>query len=419
MKITRLIRRAVGLLLLCAVILNIAACSMRVSATDLMNGITPNSVTELDDLTAGNANATDFALRLINAANVDGENVLLSPLSVMCALAMTANGADGETLRQMEAVLGMSVEELNLYLYSYLNSLAEGEKYKLRLANSIWFTDDERFTVNTDFLQTNADYFGADIYKTPFNRQTLRDINNWVKSETDGAIPKVLEQIPPEALMYLVNTLAFEAEWAAVYEERDMRDGIFTTEQGEKREVELMFSSLYKYLEDENATGFIKYYKERKYAFVALLPNEGVSVSDYLATLNGEKLAALIASPQSIEVKTYIPKFESEYNVQMSSVLSDMGMKDAFDYTVADFSRLGSSSEGNVYISKVIHKTYIRVDERGTKAGAVTVVEVGDATSGPPEEYKVVRLDRPFVYMLIDCENNLPFFIGTMMDVEG
>ncbi len=418
MKKTKRSLIIISLVILFAVAVNLTGCAMTVQAANLMDGVAPNSVTALEDFGSGNITATDFALRLFKATNENGENTLISPLSVLCALAMTANGAEGETREQMESVLGMSAEDLNLYLYSYINSLPQCEKYKLSVANSIWFKDDDRFTVNQNFLQTNADYYGADIYKTPFDKQTLRDINNWVKNETDNMIPKILEDIPGEAIMYLINALAFEAEWVEIYKEHQVRDAKFTKEDGTKQDAELMYSTDGKYLEDESATGFIKYYKGRKYAFVALLPNEGVTVSEYLNSLDGESLFAVLANAESRSVKTAIPKFESKYDTEMSDVLMAMGMTDAFDVEFADFDGIGDSTEGNIYISRVIHKTYIQVGERGTKAGAVTVVEM-EGAAAPPDEIKQVYLDRPFVYMLIDCENNIPFFIGTMMDVEN
>jgi serpin B len=297
-----------------------------------------------------------------------------------------------------------------------MKSLPNTEKYKLHLANSIWFTDDERFTVNEDFLQINADYYGAGAYKAPFDDSTLEDINNWVKKETDGMIPKVLDEIPPEAVMYLVNALAFEAEWAEIYNEYAVSDGTFTKEDGTKQSVEFMYSDESTYLEDDKAIGFKKYYKDRKYAFVALLPNEGVSVDEYIASLDGAKLNTLLSNAKNTSVSAKMPKFETEYDVEMSKVLQSMGMINAFDGNKADFSGLGTSSAGNLRINRVIHKTFISVAEKGTKAGASTVVEVTDESA--PMEVKRVFLDRPFVYMLVDCENNLPFFIGTMMDIE-
>lgn len=407
----------ISLLLICSIAVNLTGCSTKVQAKDLMEGITPNAVTPLEDLTSQSAAVTDFAVRLFQASEKSGENTLISPLSVLCALSMTANGAENETLQQMEAVLGMTTQELNLYLYSYMQSLPQDEKYKLSLANSIWFTEDERFTVNQDFLQTNADYYGASIYKTPFNDQTCKDINNWVKQNTDGMIPKILDRVSEDAVMYLVNALAFEAEWMEVYEKNQVKDGEFTKEDGTKQNVVFMHGSESTYLEDENATGFMKLYKGGKYAFVAMLPNEGVSVSDYVASLDGAALNTMLSNPQYTTVYTSMPKFETEYDVEMSDILKEMGMPIAFEPTKADFSGIGTSTEGGVYISRVLHKTFISVGEKGTKAGAATVVEA-NCGSAMPREPKEVYLDRPFVYLLIDCENNIPFFIGTMMDVE-
>lgn len=387
---------------------------------DLMDGITPRGnagdAAELTDVS--DAAVTDFAVRLFKASMKDGENTLISPLSVLVALSMTANGADNETLSQMEAVLGMPIDQLNTWISTYMANLPEEEKYKLSLANSIWFTDDERFTVNQDFLQTNANYYGADIYRAPFDDDTCKDINKWVKDNTDGMIKNILDQIPQEAVMYLINALAFDAEWQDIYFENQVREGEFTTENGEKRNVDMMYSEENKYLEDKHATGFIKYYKDRKYAFAALLPKEGTTVSEYIASLDGEHLNELLTNAKSVFVNTSIPKFETEYDVDMSAVLSGMGMPDAFSGATADFSKLGHSTAGNIFINRVLHKTFISVDERGTKAGAATVVEMNDECALIIEDPKQVFLDRPFVYMLIDCETNLPFFIGTMMDVE-
>ena len=418
MKKTRISLVIISLLLVCAMAVNLTGCTMEVQAKDLMEGITPNNVNTLDDLSSQNAEVTDFAIRLFKVSEESGKNTLISPLSVLCALAMTANGAEEETLQQIETVLGITTEDLNLYLYSYMKNLPQGDKYKLSLANSIWFTEDERFTVNQDFLQANADYYGADIYKAPFNEQTKKDINNWVKQNTDEMIPEILDRVPVDAIMYLVNALTFEAEWSAIYEKNQVREGVFTKEDNTKQNVDFMYGSEGTYLEDENAAGFMKYYKGGKYAFVAMLPDEGVSVSDYIASLTGESVNALLTNPQHTTVYTAIPKFETEYSVEMSEILKNMGMPKAFDPNNAEFEGLGTSNAGNIFISRVLHKTFISVGEKGTKAGAATVVEMADGAAAEPQEPKEVYLDRPFVYMLIDCENNIPFFIGTMMDVD-
>lgn len=360
--------------------------------------------------------ACDFALRLFRASGQEGENTLVSPLSVMCALAMTANGAEDETRTQMEGVLGMKAEELNAFLSAYLDTLPEGEKYKLRLANSVWFTDDGRFSVNGQFLETVDEYYGADVYSAPFNDETCRRINGWVNESTDGMIPEILDRIPEDAVMYLINALAFDAEWADKYSEDQVLDGIFTAADGSKQTAEFLHGTEHSYLEDEGAVGFIKPYSGGKYAFVALLPKEGASVSDYIASLDGERLSVLLSSPQSKTVHTSMPKLELEYSAEMAEILSAMGMPRAFDFNSAQFAGLGTSTRGNIYINRVLHKTYISVGEQGTRAGAATLIQAADSAA-PTEKPKEVDLDRPFVFMLIDCENDLPFFIGTVNDL--
>ena len=413
-------KKLIALLLVFTMTLCMTACTQG-SSTDLMKDVPAKAGDVLPDMDAGAAAAADFGVRLFQTSMEEGENTLISPLSVLYALAMTTNGADGETLAQMEQVLGMDVDDLNSYMLAYLDLLPESKDYKLSLANSIWFKDDPNFVVEQSFLQTNADYYGAGAYKAAFDEDTRNIINNWVKEHTDGMIPEILDEIPDEAIMYLVNALAFEAEWADVYEEHQIREGRFTMEDGTRQDVDMMHSDEHKYLEDDMATGFIKYYKDRRYAFVAMLPNEGVSVSKYVDSLSGEYLQDLLNNPQDVTVFASTPKFEVEYDIEMSKVLQEMGMADAFDYHVADFSRLGTyQADGmNICINRVLHKTFISVAEQGTRAGAATAVEMVAEGAMEIVEFKEVVLDRPFIYMLIDCETNLPFFIGTMMNVNG
>ena len=411
-------KKLIALILALATLLSLTACAV---SQDLMRDVPAKAVDVLPDMDTGAAATADFGVRLFQTTMDEGKNTLISPLSVLYALAMTANGADSETLAQMEQVLGMDAENLNSFMLAYMDQLPKGKAYKMSLANSIWFKDDPRFEVKESFLQTNADYYDASIYKAAFDQGTLNDINAWVKKHTDGMIPEILDEIPEDAIMYLVNALAFEAEWDEIYEKTQVWGGDFTTEDGTRQDVEMMHSQENAYLEDDLATGFIKYYKGRKYAFAALLPNAGVTVSEYVDSLTGEHLLEMLSDPEHVQTIVTLPKFETEYDIEMSAHLEAMGMPDAFDYRVADFSRMGTytGEDVNICIDRVIHKTFIAVAEKGTKAGAATVVEMVTEGAMFVEDYREVVLDRPFVYMLIDCETNLLFFIGTMMNVEG
>lgn len=422
----RLFTKLLAFALAGSMILPLTACGgvgENMKAQDLMKGI------EKDNTQPGTSGGeevsetiqtavTDFSIRLFQNCLDKEKNTLVSPLSVLLALSMTGNGAKGETLNQMETVFGARIPELNSYLSNYINTLPQGDKYKLMLANSVWFTNNERFSVNQDFLQTNANYYGADIYKAAFDSDTLKDINTWVEKKTDGMIKDILDEIPPEAVMYLINALVFEAEWAEIYEEGQVHDKTFTTEAGKEQSVELMYSDESVYLEDEKATGFVKYYAGQKYAFVALLPKEGVRVEEYVQNLTGEHWETLLNNRKEVPVNAAIPAFETGYDILMNDVLQGMGMTDAFHGGSADFTGLGTSTDGNIFINRVIHKTVITVGPKGTKAGAATVVEMECESAPIYEESKTVYLDRPFVYMLVDCESNQPFFLGTLMSVE-
>lgn len=372
-----------------------------------------------------NAAVSDFSVRLFQNAlememrpGQETPNVLVSPISVFMALSMTANGAEGETLSQMEQVLGLTTADLNAFALDYLANLPSEEKYNLNMANSIWFTNDERFTVKEEFLQTNKDYYGADVYKAAFDDSTVKDINTWVEDNTDGLIKNILNEIPSNAVMYLVNALVFEAEWEDTYDESQVREGIFTLDIGLEQEVDMMYSEETLYLEDENATGFLKYYAGQKYAFAALLPNENISVYNYVKTLSGEHLQNMLTHPVEVHVDAWMPQFDTEYSVEMKSVLANMGMTDVFDGGKADLTGLGISTGGNIWVERVLHKTYIEVGPQGTKAGAATAVEAVDECAPVYEDSREVKLDRPFIYMIIDCENNQPIFMGAVNYVK-
>ena len=411
-----------SLILICSMAVNLTGCATKVQAADLMEGVKANTVTGKVADDAFTQSQMRLAVELFQSSVLESkdENVLISPLSIQLALAMTANGADGDTKAEMEALLGgeISLEDLNEYLYSYVNNLPSAEKYKLQIANSIWFRDDEgRLQVEKGFLQKNADYYGAQAYKAVFDDQTLKDINNWVKDHTDGMIDSILDQIDEDAVMYLINALVFDAEWQHVYDKSDVYKGKFTNIGGTEKQVDMMHSEETVYLQDENAIGFMKPYSGSKYNFAVLLPNEGVDIYEYIAGLTGESLMETLSTPQLGMVMATLPKFSYEYELTMNDVLKELGMPSAFSGDTADFSKMAHSSRGNIYIGDVLHKTFISVDELGTKAGAVTKVQMNDE-SAPMSEW-VVTLNRPFVYMIIDNETNLPVFIGTVMDVQG
>lgn len=377
---------------------------------------------EIAELTEEFLNAQNrFAVKLLQTQYKSGENTMISPVSAMLALAMTANGARGTTLSEMEKVLGsgIGIEELDKMLFSFVSSLDTNEKCKVHIADSVWFSDDaDMIRVKEDFLKTNAKYFNSEIYKAPFDDTTLKDVNNWVNKNTDGMIPSILEKVKKEDVMYLINAISFDAEWKKPYDEAGVFDGTFTNAAGKKETVKMMASEEGTYLEDDTCKGFMKDYAGG-YAFVALLPDEGVSIDEFVASLTEEKVMKLLNNRICTKVRTRMPSFETECSFTLNDGLKAMGMPTAFDGMAADFGNMAyDDGNGKICIDRVIQKTYIKVDEKGTKAGAATLVAMMKNTAFIIEEPKEVFLERPFVYMIIDTENFLPLFFGAECSVK-
>lgn len=417
-------RKCICLILILAVVASLLSACKGEPMPQFSDPVEVPEPQKVDERTPDSAFLTSYktlALQLFqhSAKSSRGENLMISPLSVQLALAMTANGAEGQTRREMEALLGQGIamEDLNGYLHTYMNSLPATDKAKLSIANSIWIRDQQgRVTVQEPFLQTNANYYGAEVFRCPFDQTTVREINRWVDHNTDGMIPDIINEIPYEEVMYLINAMAFDAEWAQPYEEYAIRDGLFTALSGKEQTVSMMHGCEYTYLNDGRATGFVKPYSGGRYSFVVLLPNQGEDLYAYIDSLTAKGITKTLRDAQTCNVFTQLPKFSYEYEINMNEILKEMGMPTVFDYEDADLSRLGHSAEGNLFVSRVLHKTFIQVDGMGTRAGAVTMVAVADGEAAAPE-FKEVIVDRPFVYMILDSETNLPLFIGCVTEI--
>lgn len=368
----------------------------------------------------------DFSLKLLNECRGDfeGDALLVSPLSAMIALAMTANGAGGDTLSEMEKVLGgLPIEELNEQLFNYTSSLKSTDNAKFNLANAIWLTNDPSFSVNKNFIKAVENTFDADIVSADI-RKSLDAINNWAKEETFGMIDEILNEdsLDPETVMVLLNALALDALWADQTDDSACFEDKFRGIDENVQTATFMWTDCNGYIEGKNEVGIVKNYWGGNYAFLALLP-EG-DVYDYAASLDGETFLKLYdkrkkAQYNSIEVSAKMPHFSFECTVKLVDVLSRMGMPSAFSGASADFSGLGASSKGNLFIDNAIQKTFIELDNSGTRAAAVTAITmVPECAPAEKIEYYRVELDRPFVYAIIDVENGLPIFLGVCENIN-
>ncbi len=381
--------------------------------------------------------AYGLAARLVQACSETDRardphaRTLVSPLSVAYALALAQNGAAGTTLDEIERVTGLETATLNDALGAYASYLASGTLYPdesanadapampLHIADSIWFKDAPELTVNDAYLDVCARELDATAFAAPFDATTVADINTWVSEQTDGMIGDLIDGIDDGARLFLVNALAFEDAWEEPFDEDDVEVGTFTSEDGVQQQMRLMRSHEGSYLASDAFEGFIKPYAGYRYAFVALLPREGTALADAIAALDGTGLAELLDPVWNAEVEAGLPKFKLEYEAELVEALRVLGMDAAFDPRSADFTPMGSDADGPLFISKVLHKTFIDVSEEGTRAAAATSVEMEARASVIQEEPVVheVVLDRPFAFLVIDYQVGLPVFIGTVPEL--
>ena len=373
----------------------------------------------------------NVSMELFKESVSDGKNSMISPVSILMAMAMAENGTAAGSRTQIEKAFGCTAEELSDWLKNWMTSLKTGRNTRMNVANSFWFRDTAGLEIKESYIKDIKTYFNASAYKESFDTATKDAINNWCDENTYGMIKKVIQEISPEDIAIIVNATAFEGAWLVPYEEHQVEEGeTFYTEYGSEENADMLYSEEGFYIEgkigDKTVTGFKKSYEDG-YSFVALLPEEGTAVADCVKDLDGSTFASLLNNGRYEKVKTAIPEFTSEYTVNnLINTFEKMGIKDIFSPDMADLSDMataaapGGDAAYNLYISKILHKTFIEVNRKGTRAAAVTEMVVGCTSMPRPEEIHTVRLDRPFIYAIIDDVTATPIFIGTVMSVaEG
>ena len=234
-------------------------------------------------------------------------------------------------------------------------------------------------------------------------------------------IPKMLEKFSDSDVAVLLNCVCFNAEWAEEYnEDQILKDQTFRSANNGDQTCTMLCSDEGRYISDGNAEGFIKAYNGGRYAFAALLPNEGMSAADYIDTLTGEGFVKMIRESERDKygLSVRMPEFSFDWNAHLSKALKEMGLKNAFT-AGADFKNMAETASGQLYISEVIHKTHFELDRKGTKAAAATAVVMNDnAVEVREKEMKNIVLDRPFVMAIIDTHTNIPVFIGAVNSVN-
>lgn len=351
-------------------------------------------------------------------------NTIVSPLSVHAALSMTANGASGETGEQMAGVLGtdsMGAAETNRQWAALLAALGQrSTRQTLDIANSLWAQEGIAF--KRPFLDADRKFFGAQVSTLDLhNADAPRAINAWVSKNTRGMIPSIIEQVPEEAILYLVNAVYFNGRWVHPFTPDDTHKKPFTRADGSPVQVEMMNTKRrmpYSKTAVLQATALP--YQGGDTAFYVLLPEPGVKMDAAIASLEGTGLSDLreeMRSAGETEVVLGLPKLDAEFSTELKASLSALGMPRAFDATDAQFSKM-ASLDATIYISRVLHKTKIKVDEEGTEAAAATAVGVatGGMDAAPRIEPPRIICDRPYLFAVVDEKSGAMLFLGVVND---
>jgi serpin B len=356
----------------------------------------------------------------------NNNNVLVSPINIFMALTMVLNGAGGETLDELKSFLcgDMSTEDFNKNMSLFGNNVDESANLVFNTANSVWLKKNSGWKLKEDFVNINKKYFNVECFEEEFNQETVDMLNGWVKEKTNGMIPQIIDKFDPLEVLYLVSTLVFEGEWDSQYfVNSDAKTDEFTNSKNEKEKCILLTRERNtKYIEGDKYTGFAEPYKGGKYDFVALLPNKDSSVSEVLGSLANSDFSDIYKSAGYEQVLSKMPEFKYDYSLSVKNTLKQFGVDDMFDMSRSNLSNMATSDSGvNLYAKDVCHKTHIELDRNGTKAAAVTYINIAAGAASdlptPPPPKKVI-CDRPFVYVIVQRSTGIPVFVGAVNSVE-
>ena len=360
--------------------------------------------------------SNNFGLKLFREI-VDQEgdkNVFISPLSVAMALGMTLNGAAGETSEAMKQALelaGLTEDEINKSYRSLIELLMGLDaKVDFRLANSVWYRQDISF--RQQFLDICRDYFDAEVSGRDFSTiDTLNAINSWVDDKTNGKITEILDEIDADSVMFLINAIYFKGTWTYRFDEAMTQSDLFTVPGGSQVECRMMrLTGNLPYYAGENFQAVDLPYGNGDYSMTILLPGPQHDVDSLIADLTDSNWQQWTGNFAEEEVNLSLPKFTLEYELKLNDVLEALGMGIAFS-GMADFSNMREG--GGLYIDTVKHKTFVNVDEEGTEAAAVTIVDMRLTAMPSPIE---MRIDRPFVFAIREHHSNTILFMGKIIE---
>jgi len=382
----------------------------------------PISISETREFTALEkqvaSSADRFGLKLMKAVNAtqSDSNVFISPLSVSMALGMTLNGANNETYDAMQSTLdldGLSQQQINETYKSLIDLLTQIDpKVIFNIANSIWYRQDWIF--EQQFIDVNKKYFNALVQDLNFGDPAAVDIiNDWVYTNTNGRIEKIVDEIPAHIVMYLINTIYFKGTWKYEFDENETIDDFFNSPNGAQVPCKLMVQTNdFSYFSNSDFQAIDLPYGDNNFSMTVLLPAPDKNVDLLIADFTNENWALWMNSFSTNDGTLYLPKFELEYKITLNEVLKSLGMEIAFTGGLADFSNM-YTGPFDLFIDEVKHKTYVKVDEEGTEAASVTSVSIGLTSGGTGF---TMRVDRPFIFVIREKNSGSILFIGKIIE---
>jgi len=397
--------------MLIVIIVSLTMCTRDFSM--FPDGQTDRELTSLEKELSSSSSEFGFQMFRKILQDQPDSSIFISPLSISMALGMTYNGAEGETENAMRTVLGyenLTDEQINANYASLIHLLTNrDENVQMTIANSIWIR--EGFPVQQDFIDLNKKYFNARVDNLDFSSsEAVEIINNWVSQNTNNNIEKIINKIDPLVVMYLINAIYFKAFWQYPFDTEKTSEGWFFKQNGD--------SVLCAFMQQENSFQYVGTdqfqavdltYGQGSFSMSLLLPKSGYTVTDIISDLNKNEWDTLADQFSPVTMILKIPKFTLEYNITLNEVLKSLGMDTAFDEINADFS--GINPDYQLYISNVLHKSFIQVDEEGTEAAAATSVEVS-LTSVP----RTVSFNHPFIFIIRERSSNTILFMGVMQE---
>lgn len=346
------------------------------------------------------------------------ENIMVSPLSVSLALAMTYNGANGETKTAMEETLklyGLTPQEINTSYQTLVNALKSlDSKVILEIANAIYYRDN--FLVEQDFITTNKNYYDAEVSALDFGSpNAVKTINKWVADKTNDKIETILNEISDDQIMFLLNAIYFKGIWESKFEKKNTEKKDFHLENGSTIQTDFMQqNNTVNYINNDLFSAIELPYGQGNYNMYVFLPKTDKTLQDITDNLNKDNWKTWLESFNEADVDIKFPKFKYEYEIKLNSILSEMGMGIAFSND-ADFT--GINKNGGLYIDYVKHKSFIEVNEEGTEAAAVTIVAI-DRLSAGTESTASFYVNRPFLFTITEKSTGAILFIGTVKNPQ-